>query len=170
MDLYNVDYINPALIKGNKPMPQFVSITVQDDKIFNPDSTSIGRRVKATDQLGKLLLYKFHYNDEGLLRVPYILMHHKSAKSHCGFTKKDQYDAPRQGQYLLQKISSELDFTLPVVKDKISKFVKTINEITADIRVDMRNYFKYWLHSLFQDCCDHIKLKERPHVQNYSDC
>jgi hypothetical protein len=47
--------------------------------------------------------------------------------------------------------------------------LKAVNEITADIRADMKMYFKYWLHSLFQKGCDHIKLKPRPHVQNYAD-
>jgi hypothetical protein len=141
MDLYNVDYTNAALITENLPMPQFVSITVEDDKIFIPDTYSIGRRVKNTDKLGKLLSYKFHCNEKGLLCVPYILLHHKTYKKHCGFTKIDKYNASCHGQYLLQKISSELDFTLPVVKDEISQFVTTINEITADIRADMRNYF-----------------------------
>jgi hypothetical protein len=131
MDLYNVDYTNPTLITENLPMPQFISIAIEDDKIFIPDTYSIGRRVKNTDELGKLLSYKFHYDEKGLLCVPYILLHHKSFKKHCGFTKDDTYNTPHHGQYLLQKISSELDFTLPVVKDEISQFVTTINRTPA---------------------------------------
>jgi hypothetical protein len=167
MDVYRVDYTNPTL-GLESPMPRFCNITVEDKKL-PPEPNSIHRRVLATINLGELKSFNFlnHTFNTDLMCVPYNLLHHKSNKKNTGITAI--YNPRSHGQWLLQKMHPQLDFTDHEVKAEISKFIQITTGITTDIRNDLLDYFKYWLHILFQDCCDHIGLQKRPEVQNYAD-
>jgi hypothetical protein len=165
MDPFMVNYTNP-LLGADPPIPSFV-LSENEKNSLPPDGSDILRRQELTKDIIKYECFNFPTSDNGVVSVPYHILHHKSLKTLLKIT--GNYNVTRHCEYIFRSLCPNLNFSQEDVIQQIQKFGELTSEISADICLSLRGYYHLWIFNYFIQCCDLISMIKRPDVCNYAD-